>query len=309
VPTLQDEGDVTSSNTVLNVDIVAGTDPESGIWAIEYSVGDGADPEAFRLVTRVYTLSQYLHISGLFIQAGQVAFVRARTVNNAGLVGPWGTTNGILIDPNSVPYHQLNHIFGSFGDFSTHPELHLGATAGETVIGTSEHPDVFMSAGFWWARPTPSEVLPEAFSVNPGRILSGGLASLQLSDDNRMILAPGVTLSTSQSPIALLVEAQSPVESASEISVIVESHAGAGGIRQQIELRDFDAGAWVVVDTRIATIGNDGTATITLNSDLNRFIEDGTNRMQVRVLYKATGPVLLYPWQTRVDQVKWLVNR
>lgn len=148
VPSVVDEGESTSSDSTLSVLIASGTDPESGVSAIEYAVGDAFDPIKFRAVTRVETKYPHALIDGLTLPHGTVVYVYVRSVNGAGLVSPWGQSDGIFVDPQAWPHRQRNHLFGAAGAFASHPDVGLLAALGEAFIGRSSHADVELAAGF-----------------------------------------------------------------------------------------------------------------------------------------------------------------
>jgi hypothetical protein len=142
--------------------------------------------------------------------------------------------------------------------------------------------------------------------VNPGRIVSGGLSSIQLSDDIRLVLRPGAVLTTQQAPISLFTEVVSPFLNPVSFTVAVESQASSGTIQQSIALQKDD-GTYQTFDTSACTL-SDGTVTVNVNSNVADFVRpDGTIR--ARINYKAGGPVISYPWEARVDHVLFSIQR
>ncbi len=154
-PVLVDEGNMTSSDSSLNVVITGGQDPESGTSATEYSVGDSDNPTRFRGITSVNSGSPFLEISGLTIPAGTNVIVRARTTNGAGVVGPWANTDGILVDPAGSPIRSLNYLFSSFGGHMDHPDIRSTSAVGEPLVGPLASSDglLKLDAGFMESAP------------------------------------------------------------------------------------------------------------------------------------------------------------
>jgi hypothetical protein len=156
-------------------------------------------------------------------------------------------------------------------------------------------------------RPTLEHLGPVDFQVMPGIISGGNLASLQESDDVRLNMRPGIVFSTSQAPISLFVETTSPfttIPASFELSI--ESHATSGSIQQSIAI-EKDDGSFEVFDTRNLTT-SDGTVTVTVNTNVaDYFRPDGTIR--ARVNFRAIGPVFAYPWEGRVDQALFSIQR
>jgi glucose/arabinose dehydrogenase len=155
-------------------------------------------------------------------------------------------------------------------------------------------------------RPTLEHLGPNDFSVSPGVITGGGLASLQESDDVRLQMRPGVVFSTLQPPVSLFVETTSPFANPVSLALKVESQATSANIQQTIAI-EKDDGSFELFDTRNLTT-SDGTVTVSITSNVMDYIRnDGTIR--ARVNFRATGPVFAYPWFARVDQTLFSIQR
>jgi glucose/arabinose dehydrogenase len=155
-------------------------------------------------------------------------------------------------------------------------------------------------------RPTLEHVGPTSFDVQPGVIESGNLASLQSSDDNRMVLRPGVVLISNQPRIRLFVSTTSPFLNPVSFEFKVESHATSASIQQTIAIEKDDGTFESFTPNQMSL--TDQVATVSITSNVADYIRnDGT--ITARVSYIATGPVLLYPWKTRVDQTLWSIQR
>ena len=148
-------------------------------------------------------------------------------------------------------------------------------------------------------------VHPSSFSISPGIILSGGLNELQYNDGQRLIARPGVVLSSNQTPLQIVIEGSSPVHTPTKLRVLVEAQVSQANISQTISLFDFVSSSWEVLDTRAGTI-SDSVADVAASGNPEGYVQtNGTIR--ARVGYRATGPILSYPWQARVDRVLWSV--
>ncbi len=144
---------------------------------------------------------------------------------------------------------------------------------------------------------------PTSFSMFRGSVFSGNLASLIQSDDSRLILRPGVTLGSQEAPIQMIVNSLSPVASPSKLEFFLEAQASSSNLTQSIALWNYDSQTYENLTSRPTTTA-DSTAGVVISSDVDRFI--GPNlELKARVSYKAFGPTLLFPWQARLDQVKW----
>jgi hypothetical protein len=53
----------------------------------------------------------------------------------------------------------------------------------------------------------------------------------------------------------------------------------------------------------------DSVAAITLTSNINRFVQATTRAIRASIQCRASGPVLVYPWQAGFDQVIWTLTK
>jgi hypothetical protein len=155
-------------------------------------------------------------------------------------------------------------------------------------------------------RPTLEHLGPNDFNVAPGLITGGNLASLQESDDVRLTMRPGIVFSTSQPPISLYVETTSPFLNPASFEFKVESQGTSGNIQQSIAI-EKDDGSFEVFDTRNMTT-SDGAVTIAVATNVADYVRgDGT--MRARINFRAVGPIFAYPWESRVDQTQFSIQR
>ena len=146
-----------------------------------------------------------------------------------------------------------------------------------------------------------------AFSFLSGNLISGNLASLHVSDDNRLVARPGVVFSTSIAPIRIEVEGNAPVGTASAVQFTVESSSTSTNITQMVEMFNFSTGQWVVMDTRATTV-TDSTMVISVTTGATNFVDPVTGNVRSRIHYRAVGPVFAYPWNARLDLVRWTIT-
>ncbi len=150
------------------------------------------------------------------------------------------------------------------------------------------------------------EIMPTSFTPTRGNVIAGNNVSfLQNSDDQRMQIRPGATLSSAQDPIELVVAATVPVMNLNSINLKVESSATSTNVRLKIDMYDYDANVWVNVRDVASTTSD--TVYLHLRNDPSRWISAG-GTVRARIRYKQTGPVLSYPFTTRLDWVHWTLN-
>jgi 6-phosphogluconolactonase (cycloisomerase 2 family) len=145
--------------------------------------------------------------------------------------------------------------------------------------------------------------LPFSFDVTRGIVTGGTKQDTVASDDFRMEFNPGVVLVSSQSPVELTLTARSPFASPAELRFQIESQSSAAAVRQTVLFFDWDLQQYVEVDTRQTTL-SDSVVDISRN-DAARFIDDETQFVRAKIRYKAFGPVLIYPWEPRIDRTAW----
>ncbi len=146
-------------------------------------------------------------------------------------------------------------------------------------------------------------VVPDLFTLTRGSVFSGNLASLSASDNSRLVLRPGVTLSQSQAPIVYVVEADSPELNPSHLTFGIEGSMSASTGQRVIELYNFDTSAYETVSTA-AMNTTEALTEIDIATNPGRFIAgDGTVR--ARISHRVTGPVLSFPWSSSTDHIYW----
>jgi hypothetical protein len=108
-------------------------------------------------------------------------------------------------------------------------------------------------------------------------------------------------------PVELVLTGTAPSTTASRLSFTAVVGASATALEQKVELFNYQANAWELVDTRAASVV-DQAVTVDF-SNASRFIAPTTRQIRARLTWKQTGPVLAFPWQTRIDQAYWTVIR
>ncbi|MDQ2987199.1 MAG: PQQ-binding-like beta-propeller repeat protein [Armatimonadota bacterium] len=145
---------------------------------------------------------------------------------------------------------------------------------------------------------------PEAFALVRGTHVSGGLAEVLSSDNQYLRYKPGITFSPSQPPVELTFDTTCPRTQMVRLDLRLESGASTTNLYQQIYMRDYQTAQWVEVDARQTTT-LDSVVELTLNQNLNRFIQPGTRTVRMRVTWKPNGPIFSIPWQVRIDEVRF----
>jgi hypothetical protein len=147
-------------------------------------------------------------------------------------------------------------------------------------------------------------IVATSFSPVRGIVTGGNLASLQNSDNNKLLIRPGVVFATGDPPVQIRVDATAPAALPNGIAFSVETSASFGNAQQRIWLWNYVIGNYELVDTRLATLTDDVTH-VTIRTNSSRFIQPGTLALRALVTYRAVGPAFSYPWSARIDKIWW----
>ena len=143
----------------------------------------------------------------------------------------------------------------------------------------------------------------ESLQVERGLQLSGGLTSVQASDEKRLVVRPGPVLTSLQPAVQLAFEADAAILSPACLSLSIESSSSAK-LKQVVEFFDFLENRYVVMTSDI--VGQvDKVARADVSYQVSRYVQAQTGRIRARVGYFADGPALVFPWEIRVDRVWW----
>jgi hypothetical protein len=148
-------------------------------------------------------------------------------------------------------------------------------------------------------------VEPKSFTVIRGNLLGNPqLQDVIESDDQRLLVRPGITLSSSQPPVEILFDATAPIANPTTMSVRFEGKASSASIAYTAYAWNYSTNAWVQIGTGPMTT-TDSIFTLNIPGTVANYIAAGTRAMRVRLTARATGPVLQFPWSFEVDQLAW----
>jgi hypothetical protein len=148
--------------------------------------------------------------------------------------------------------------------------------------------------------------VPNSYTLLRGHEVSGGLFSLQLSDDVRLKLAPTGSTEMARSPVEFVVSSTSTVQNPSQLILGYEGASSSVNIRRVIHLFDFVAGTWVELNAGQSQIRESVTEFTATNPA--RFVAaDGT--MRAKFTLTQTGAIFIYPWENATDQIYWRLSQ
>jgi len=152
------------------------------------------------------------------------------------------------------------------------------------------------------------EIEAESFTVPLGRLLSGEVADLRESDDRYVTIRNRALMALTLPMIRMEVQGTTAVETASRITVTVETAASILPKQplQRLALFDYIAERWITIDERATTI-IDTSIEIIVEDDPTRFIAPGTGQLRMRLDWLDPGATT--PWGVRIDHANWTVER
>ena len=144
----------------------------------------------------------------------------------------------------------------------------------------------------------------DSVTVTRGQLTSGDENDLRLSDNEDL----GLRRSTSdiQSRTEFVVKGVSPIRAPSSLQVTLEGAVFARStVVQSIELYDFVANDWVLVDSRNASRFSDITITASASGDLSRFVQVTTQAIEARIRYQSSAQ--RQNFSSNTDQFYWTI--
>jgi hypothetical protein len=138
-------------------------------------------------------------------------------------------------------------------------------------------------------------------SLEAGIIASGALSGTHQSDNDKLVVRPGIVFATGQAPVRYVREVQAPT-AVGDLWVSVEASATSPNVGQRVELWNWNTGQWDQVMQHGNLTTTDTARTLFLGVPTNYV--NGTNNIRTRVSYYASGPVVAYPWETNIDHVR-----
>lgn len=180
------------------------------------------------------------------------------------------------------------------------------------VIGTFSDVELFISYNDGQGGPgvrlytNPDPVVPTTVVVTHGIHASGGVEEIEFSDNlDVSIYRDNHDL---QSRTEFEVKAISPVAVPSSLEITLEGSVFARSpVTQTIELFNYDAASWEVVDSRAAAQFLDSRITVAPVGDLSRFVQSGSQSVEARIRYQSTNQRQQFTSNT--DQFVWAFGR
>jgi hypothetical protein len=147
------------------------------------------------------------------------------------------------------------------------------------------------------------QVQTNLYNLIRGVTVSGNLSSLQNSDDNRLVLRPGIVFTTGQAPVEFVVEGTSSELTPTNLSMKIESSGSSTSLNRTVELYNFDTDVYEQVSSAPMTT-SESVLTINVASNSDRFVS-ASGTIRARIAHKAAGPMFTFPWTISTDHIYW----
>ncbi len=147
-------------------------------------------------------------------------------------------------------------------------------------------------------------VLPSSYTIVHGTYESGGLSSLYYSDNSYLRVRESVG---QYPPIWIRVKGTAPVSNPLDLKFTLESHTSPGTIEQKIELYNYVTQQYELVDTRMASSG-DQIVEVVITSNPSRFINPTNLEMTAQNKYSPVLPLPIFPMRVWLDQTIWTLT-
>lgn len=202
-------------------------------------------------------------------------------------------------------YHTVRFIKTSNGALLKTYDDQLSQSVSSIAFLPDESEFVYgLDSGTFAIARNPFSSLVEGSTLLTGQTVSGSHTSLQQRDQAYWRLNPGLVLSTAQAPLRLELTTTVATPTASRLTFDLTAGATTSALEQRVELYDYQAGAWEVVDVRPMSNQDQRVTIDELNA--SRFVHPLSRETRARLSWKQTGPALNYPWQVRLDQAFWV---
>lgn len=112
-------------------------------------------------------------------------------------------------------------------------------------------------------------------------------------------------MNTTEYPVWIIFHSTLVSDSPTELTVAYESRSNTPGLTRQLELSNWNTGQVDVVDSRDASFNVDSVVTVDISAAAGDYVEAGTGSVQARLGWKATGFLIVHPWQVSIDHFYW----
>lgn len=219
-----------------------------------------------------------------------------------------------LLDSNGEWHQQLVIAVGSYDagtENGNNFSINNAATVPQSVITDLDaaNPNGILDGAGSIAQYiiTRTDATPTTFNTFRGTLVGGDVSSIQSSDDDYLSYNPEFTVNATEAPVSIEFESQFGVETTTALNLEIEAGANTPGLTQTLEFFNFDTGAYEEIRSDASGF-TDAVIVATASGSPNRYIENSTGNVRTRIGWRQTGFTILYPWTSRVDQIRWNIT-
>ena len=150
-----------------------------------------------------------------------------------------------------------------------------------------------------------ANLVPDAFHISRGILVSGGLASLATVDGDALLVRKGVATGQNDYPVTIEFDSTAPNASPASLEADVTFHVTNIGLKYVVDLYDFAAGAWDTVDAKAGTAPQSDTTVTVKATNPARYVETGTERVRARLRVKVATVAVTSSFTVSTDAVGW----
>ncbi|MEM9411653.1 MAG: hypothetical protein AAGA30_11100 [Planctomycetota bacterium] len=176
------------------------------------------------------------------------------------------------------------------------------------VDSSGLNPDPTVDYALAWRSATLNDASAESVSVLQGVNSNGSLTDLQTSDGVFYELRPEASSANQEFLSTIELETTCPVDMANSIQIDVDGLVSTPNIMQEVELFNFVTGVYDSVSSD-ALSTSQAEVSAYVNGEVLDYVDDSTRKLRARIRWRASGPVLQYPWTVRLDRVQWQISQ
>ena len=328
--------------TALNVDIARGiNDSNDYVGSVGYywTYGGYGHSAEHGFVNIGGTLTDIGDIGG-----GARTNTEAFSINNADQVTGYSTAadgtihailygGGVLTDLGTfAPYYTYGISINNSGQIVGNIETYVGGDIGVFLYSNGVMQnlvDISDSSIDQWTGMTASQIndkgyiigngdqggflaipvftdIPVSYSISRGSYDSGSVGSLVAIDGDYLEILGLPGAGTIAPQIQVVFHGTSSVAAPASLNLSLTAHVTQPDVTQKIELWDYQASNWVLVNSQSASTVD--STVVGTGSNPGRFVQAGTNAVQARVSWRLTRASRIPFWLAGVDQLVWTIS-
>jgi hypothetical protein len=210
----------------------------------------------------------------------------------------WAGLQACLLIEGEVWSNPFYHTQRDNVDEPNYIDYEFAARMTRSVVGfLVDHAEVQVVEG--------DTLTPDSFDVMYGEFVMGDVFDLTDSDDAYVRVEARRPHELAAPSVQIEVVSTAFEPTATRLTFTLEASTSGAPARQKILLFDYDAGAWEMVDDRVAPT-SDETVQVRITENAGRFVDPATSEVKARVGFHDYGVPFL-AWDGQFDLVRWNV--